>query len=88
MLFPQPRRELIDLCGRVTVDALQNVDEVVVGIDAVKLAGDDQALHDADLSRTQFGPTEHPVLATQRNRTQAAFQVVRVHRQIRLAEKQ
>lgn len=56
VLFPQPRRKQIDLCGRVTV--LQNVDEVVVGVDAVKLAGDDQALHDADLASAQFGPAE------------------------------
>jgi hypothetical protein len=41
-------------------DALQDVDQVGVGIDAVEPAGDDQALDDADLFGAQLGPAEEP----------------------------
>ncbi len=33
-------------------DTLQHIDQIVVGIDLVKSAGHDQALHDSDV----FGP--------------------------------
>jgi len=36
-------------------DALQNIDEVGVRIDAVQSAGDDQALRDADVLGVQTG---------------------------------
>ena len=58
--FPQPRRELVNPCRGVGGDALQDIDQVVVGIDAVQAAGDDQALQDADVLGAEFGPTEHP----------------------------
>ena len=41
-------------------DALQDVDQVGVGIDAVEPAGDDQALDDADVFGAQLGPAEEP----------------------------
>ena len=41
-------------------DALQDVDEVVVGIDAMQAAGDDEPLDDADVPGAEFGPAEQP----------------------------
>ncbi len=35
MRLPQPRRELLDLGGGVAVDALHDIDQVVVGVDDV-----------------------------------------------------
>jgi hypothetical protein len=32
-----------------------------VRVDLVQSAGDDQALHDADLLGAEFGPAEHPI---------------------------
>jgi len=37
-------------------DALQDIDQVVVGIDLVQPAGHDQALHDPDVFGPEFGP--------------------------------
>ena len=33
MPLPQPRREKVDVFGRVTADALQYVDKILVGFD-------------------------------------------------------
>jgi hypothetical protein len=43
-------------------DALEDVDEVVIGVDLVQPAGDDQALDDADVFGPELGPAEEPVL--------------------------
>jgi len=40
------------------VDALQHVDEVVVGMDPVQPAGHEQALKNADILRADLGPAE------------------------------
>lgn len=48
VLFPAPRDELFDVLGRVAVDALEDIDEVVVGFDGVQTAGDQQALDGGD----------------------------------------
>lgn len=52
------RREFVDAAGRMLTDALQYIDQIVVGIDLVESAGDDQALHDPDLPGSEFGPAE------------------------------
>ena len=41
-------------------DPLEYVDEIGVRIDAVEATGDDQALNDADVAGTEFGPAEKP----------------------------
>lgn len=66
-LLPQSRREFVDAAGRMPTDPLQHIDQIVVGIDLVESAGDDQALHDPDLPGTEFGPAEQPVAATHWN---------------------
>ena len=63
VLLPQSRGQQMDLGGRVAVDALQHIDEVVVGVDPVRSAGDQQTLEDADILGAHLRPTEHPVVA-------------------------
>ena len=43
-------------------DPLQDIDQVVIGIDVVEAASGQQTLHDADLFGTQFRPAEQPSL--------------------------
>jgi len=64
----------------VLSDALQDIDQVVVGVDRVQPAGDDQALQDSDVPGTEFGPEEHPVAATHRNRAQGPLEMSRIDR--------
>ncbi len=52
---------------------LKDIDEVRVRIDAVKLAGDEQALHDPELSSATLSRAEHPVLAPDDDLSQRAF---------------
>jgi SAM-dependent methyltransferase len=42
----------------VLPDSLQDIDQIVIGPEAVQRAGDDQALGNADLLRSEFGPVE------------------------------
>ena len=49
-------------------DTLEDVDQVGVDVDAMEPTSHDQALHDADVFRTQLGPTEIPIFPTHRNR--------------------
>lgn len=53
----------------------------------METAGGDQALDDADMFGTQFGPAKHPVLATHRNDAQGAFEVVGVDWHVGVGEK-
>lgn len=76
VLFPAPPDELFDVLGRVAVDALEDIDEVVVGFDGVQTAGDQQALDGGDGLGADLAPAEQPVLAAQGDRAQGAFQMV------------
>ena len=86
MLLPQARRELSDVGRGVAVVALLDIDKVVVGVDVLQTAGGDQALDDADMPGTEFCPTEHPVFPALGNRTERAFEVVGVDRDIRVGQ--
>ena len=44
-------------------DALQNIDEIGVGVDTLQLTRHQQALDDTDLLGAQFSPAEQPVPA-------------------------
>jgi hypothetical protein len=46
MLLPQPRGQFRDACGGVPADRLQDVDEIVVGVDLVQATGRKQALQE------------------------------------------
>lgn len=50
-------------------DSLKDVDEVGIGFDVVEVAGDKQALDDADASGADFGGGEQPVSFPHGNRT-------------------
>ena len=66
-------------------NALQHIDEIVIGIDVVQSARHQQALHDTDVLGAEFGPTE-PIFATHRNHPQCALQMVGIDRHVRVAE--
>ena len=61
-------------------DPLQDIHQPGVGIDAVQAARQHQALQDPDSFRARLGPAEHPVAASQRDRPNASFEMVRVDR--------
>ena len=42
--LPQSRRELCDACSRVSTNTLQDIDEIVVGIDLMQATGREQTL--------------------------------------------
>lgn len=60
VVFPQTWCKFSDAASRMLADPLQYIDEVGVRIDAVKSAGDDQTLDDADVLRTEFSPAKKP----------------------------
>lgn len=67
-------------------DALQDIDQIGVGVDPVQATGDDQALHDANVSGPEFGPAEHPVFPPHGDRAQRAFQMVGIDRHVRVGQ--
>ena len=81
--FPAAGREFVDVVGRVLSDALQDIDQIVIRVDVVQPTGDDQALQDADVAGTEFGPAEHPVAATHRNHAQGPLERIRIERHVR-----
>ena len=67
-------------------DPLQDIDQVVIGIDIVEAASGQQALHDADLFGTQFRPAEQPSLPAHGDHPQASFQMICVDGYIGIAQ--
>ena len=67
-------------------NTLQHIDEIVIRIDVMQSACHQQALHDANMLRAKFGPTEQPISATHRNHPQGAFQMVGIDRHIRVVQ--
>jgi hypothetical protein len=63
---------------------VQHIDEIVVGINVVQLAGDDQALHDADVACTKLHPAEEPRPFALGDDTQRPFEMIIVDRDIRI----
>ena len=49
VLLPQARREEVDLLSRVDIDALQDIDQIDIGIDPLEPTGREQTVDDADL---------------------------------------
>ena len=86
--LPQTRREFSDFARRMNADPLQYIDQVGIGVDAMKAARDDQTLHDAHVFGAELGPAEVPILASHGNHTQSALQMIGVQRQARIAEEQ
>jgi hypothetical protein len=60
--FPKARREIEHLARRVLADALQDINQVGVGVDPLQPAGHQQALDQADALGADLGPGEEPVL--------------------------
>ncbi len=61
VLLPEPRREEMNLTGGMGIDALEHIDEVDVGVNALQSARGNQALHDAHILRADLRPAEQPV---------------------------
>jgi hypothetical protein len=55
--FPAAGREFVDTFRGMLSDTLQDIDKIVVRVDAVQSAGDDQSLQGADMPGTEFGPS-------------------------------
>ncbi len=67
VLFPEPRRQLVDAGLRVGIDALQDIDLLGVGILIVEHARGEEALDLADVLGADLGPAEQPVFAAHRD---------------------
>src|SRR6185437_6953406 len=80
--LPQSRSKLSDAGCRVLADALQDVDEVGVHVDAMQPAGDDERLDDANMLGAELRPAEVPIFTPHRYDSQGALKVVRVQRDI------
>ena len=62
MFFPEPWRQFSGAGVGMLADPLQDIDQVVIGIDVVEAASGQQTLHDADLFGIQFRQAEQPSL--------------------------
>ena len=69
------------------VDPLQHVDEIIVRVNVVQAAGDQQALHDADVPGAELSPGKKPIAVVHRNDLQCTFQVVGIDRQVRIIQR-
>lgn len=86
MLLPEPRCEKMDLSRRVVFDALQDIHQVGVRVDALEAARPQEALDDADVLGSDLGPAEEVVAASERNRTDFAFEMIGIDRHARVFE--
>lgn len=57
-VLPQPRGEFVRAAGRMLAHTLQDVDQIVVRVDPVQPAGQDQAVHDPDMLGAESGRAE------------------------------
>src|ERR1035437_9686557 len=67
-------------------NSLQHIDEIVIRIDVVQPAGDEQALYDADVFGTKLGPTEIPIFSAHRDHPQSTFQMIGIDCDIGIVE--
>lgn len=58
-VLPIARDELIDVLRRMAIDALQHIDQIVIGIDTMQLAGADCGQLGGDDGREQQGNRQH-----------------------------
>ena len=87
VLFPQAWREELNLQGRMGIDALEHIDEVDIGIDALQATGGQQTVDDAHLPSTYFGPAKQPVLAAQGHGANLSFEMIGINGHIGIGEK-
>ena len=57
-LFPIPGNQLIDLSCGVEADSLEDVNQILVGINILQATADQQALDDGNMLCTRFCPAE------------------------------
>lgn len=68
--LPESRGQLNDILGRMTVDTLQDADEIVVRVDALQAAGHAQTWDGSNMLGLDLGPAKQSVFSTQRDRSQ------------------
>lgn len=64
--------------GRMRVDTLKHVHQIVIAIDAMRAASSQQSLYRGHVFGTDFRAAKHPVLFTHRYYTQRSLQVIGV----------
>ena len=72
------RRQLGHIPGGMDRDPLQDIHQPCAGIDVVQAVRQHQALEDPDSFRTRLDPAEQPVAVSQRDRSDAPFEMIRV----------
>ena len=82
VLLPQAGREELDFQGGMGIDALEHIDQIDVGIDALQTTRRKQTVDDAHMVGADFRPTEQPVLLAQGNRANFSLQMIGIHRHV------
>ena len=77
-ILPPSRRQLFDGIVWMNADALQDIDEVGVGVDAVESASRSEAMEDSEAFGADLGSAKDPVLSPDGNGSDLAFQMVGV----------
>jgi len=67
------------ILGGVCANPLENVHEVIVGIDALEPAGAEEALDDAQVLGSELCPTKEPVFPAQGDRTNLPFNPIGIY---------
>ena len=78
VLLLQPRGEQVHLRAPVSVDTLEYVDQVILGVGPVRAAGQQDALQEPDILGTDLGPAESPRFVAHGNGPQRPLQLLRV----------
>jgi hypothetical protein len=78
VLLPQTGGEEMHVPGRMGIDALQDIDQIDRGIDALETTRREQPVDDPDLARAHCRPTKPPVFAAERHGPNLPFQLIRI----------
>ena len=70
------RGELDDVLVRMDADALEDIDEIGVGVHRVEAAGREQTLDDTHALGADLGGCEEPIAFSHRNGAQRALEMV------------
>ena len=82
VLLPQAGREELDFQGGMGIDALEHIDQIDVGIDALQTTRREQTVDNPHMAGADFRPTEQPVFAAQGNGPNFPLQMIGIHRHV------
>ena len=86
--FPQAGCEQLDLQGGMSLDALQHIDQIDLGIDAVQATRRQHTVDDPDVTRAHFRPAEQPILAAQGDGPNLPLQLIGSQRHSGIGQEQ